>query len=159
MPGVIVGFLAHCWFSINQAGKADPHQQHEDLNLSCDVLPPLEEELKMVMCVNQELGMRSGKIAAQCAHAAVAVVEEVRRTNKPLLKQWQAHGAAKIALKCPNQTQLLQLREAARDQGIPCYLVTDAGRTQIAAGSNTVLAIGPWGKSRLDAITGHLRLL
>lgn len=53
----------------------------------------------------------------------------------------------------------LQLQAAAREQDIPCYLVTDAGRTQIAAGSRTVLAIGPWGKSRLDTLTGHLKLL
>ena len=53
----------------------------------------------------------------------------------------------------------LQLQAAAQEQDIPCYLVTDAGRTQIAAGSKTVLAIGPWGKSRLDTLTGHLKLL
>lgn len=47
----------------------------------------------------------------------------------------------------------------AKQEGIPCYLVTDAGRTQIAAGSHTVLALGPWGKSRLDKLTGHLGLL
>lgn len=59
------------------------------------------------------------------------------------------------------KTGCLQMRiqAEAREEGIPCYLVTDAGRTQIAAGSQTVLALGPWGKSRLDKLTGHLGLL
>jgi PTH2 family peptidyl-tRNA hydrolase len=39
------------------------------------------------------------------------------------------------------------------------YLVEDAGRTQIAAGSKTVLAIGPAPVAELDRITSHLKLL
>lgn len=35
----------------------------------------------------------------------------------------------------------------------------DAGRTQIAAGSLTVLAIGPAPVKEVDAVTGHLKLL
>ena len=53
----------------------------------------------------------------------------------------------------------MQIKAKADEQGIPSYLVTDAGRTQIAPGSKTVLALGPWGKSRLDKLTGHLALL
>lgn len=34
-----------------------------------------------------------------------------------------------------------------------------AGRTQVAPGSRTVLAIGPAPKSAIDKVTGHLRLL
>lgn len=48
---------------------------------------------------------------------------------------------------------------AATNDGLMTYLVVDAGRTQIAAGSKTVLAIGPAPKSQIDAVTGHLRLL
>jgi len=35
----------------------------------------------------------------------------------------------------------------------------DAGRTQIAAGSRTVLAIGPAPVKEIDAVTGELKLL
>ena len=48
---------------------------------------------------------------------------------------------------------------AAEAQRLPCYLVADAGRTQVAAGSHTVLAIGPAPESVIDGITGNLRLL
>lgn len=36
--------------------------------------PVPKEEYKLVLCVNQELKMTKGKVAAQCCHAAVAVV-------------------------------------------------------------------------------------
>jgi hypothetical protein len=37
-------------------------------------MPLPKEEYKMVLCVNSELKMTKGKVAAQCCHAAVAVV-------------------------------------------------------------------------------------
>ena len=52
-----------------------------------------------------------------------------------------------------------ELSAAAANSGLMTYLVVDAGRTQIAAGSKTVLAIGPALKSQIDAVTGHLKLL
>ena len=53
----------------------------------------------------------------------------------------------------------MQLAAAASNSGLMSYLVVDAGRTQIAPNSKTVLAIGPAPKSQLDEITGHLKLL
>ena len=41
----------------------------------------------------------------------------------------------------------------------PCPTTAAAGRTQVAPGSRTVLAIGPAPKSAIDAVTGHLKLL
>lgn len=52
-----------------------------------------------------------------------------------------------------------QLASQALQMGLPAYIVHDAGRTQIAAGSQTVLAIGPGYKSDIDRVTGRLSLL
>jgi PTH2 family peptidyl-tRNA hydrolase len=52
-----------------------------------------------------------------------------------------------------------QLKARAVSLGIPTFEVHDAGRTQIAAGSKTILAIGPAVRSDIDKVTGHLRLL
>jgi len=52
-----------------------------------------------------------------------------------------------------------QLAKKAATVGLPSFAVRDAGRTQVAAGSLTVLAIGPAGRSAIDNVTGHLRLL
>ena len=43
--------------------------------------------------------------------------------------------------------------------GLVTYIVEDAGRTQIAAGSKTVLAIGPAPVHAFEEITKHLKLL
>jgi PTH2 family peptidyl-tRNA hydrolase len=52
-----------------------------------------------------------------------------------------------------------ELAAKAASLGMPTYIVCDAGRTQIPAGSQTVLAIGPASKSAIDRVTGHLKLL
>ncbi len=51
------------------------------------------------------------------------------------------------------------LEQKATALGLNTYIVHDAGRTQIPAGSQTVLAIGPAPKSLIDQVTGHLKLL
>jgi len=53
---------------------------------------------------------------------------------------------------------MLELKEKAKALNIPAYIVHDAGRTQIAAGSATVLALGPSTIPLLDQVTGHLKL-
>lgn len=51
------------------------------------------------------------------------------------------------------------LAEKAERLHIPNYIVVDAGRTQIAAGSETVLALGPGNVSEINQVTGSLKLL
>lgn len=43
--------------------------------------------------------------------------------------------------------------------GLIAEMIADAGRTQIASGSYTVVGIGPAPKSAIDAVTGGLKLL
>ena len=43
--------------------------------------------------------------------------------------------------------------------GICAKIIHDAGRTQIAAGSATVLGVGPAPKGKVDLVTGGLKLL
>lgn len=50
------------------------------------------------------------------------------------------------------------IREAAKQAGIITSVIADAGRTQIAAGSRTVLALGPAPVPQIDAVAGHLSL-
>ena len=49
--------------------------------------------------------------------------------------------------------------EKAASKGIPVYLVEDVGRTQIAAGSQTVLGLGPAPVREFEGITSHLKLM
>ncbi|PSC72483.1 Peptidyl-tRNA hydrolase mitochondrial [Micractinium conductrix] len=118
------------------------------------------EELKMVLVVNDELKMGKGKIGAQCAHAAVGAVERLHEQRwGTVLHHWEACGQPKICLRASTTAELRQLAGAASGKGLPTYVVQDAGRTQVAPGSRTVLAIGPAPKSAIDGVTGHLKLL
>ena len=42
---------------------------------------------------------------------------------------------------------------------IPCFIVKDAGLTQLPPGSTTALGIGPFSSIEIDKITGNLKLL
>ncbi|KAJ3161164.1 hypothetical protein HDU86_007786 [Geranomyces michiganensis] len=116
-------------------------------------------EHKMVLVVRTDLGMTKGKMAAQCCHAAVAAISSARRRCPETLRRYQRYGAAKVALKCNSEEELLTLYAQARSTGLIAEYIEDAGRTQIPTGSRTVLAIGPASIKQIDAITGHLKLL
>ena len=114
---------------------------------------------KMVFCVNQELSMGKGKIAAQCCHAAVGCYKRAKKQCPSGVEAWERTGCAKIALKCPTDAALEDIAVRALAKGIPCYLVEDAGRTQIAAGSRTVLGLGPAPVSVFEGVSDHLKLM
>ena len=64
-----------------------------------------------------------------------------------------------MALKVDGEEDLLILQAQAVSLGLCAELIHDAGRTQIASGSATVLGIGPAPKSKVDEVTGSLKLL
>ena len=76
-----------------------------------------------------------------------------------MVKHWKRTGQAKIALKCDSEDELLILEATAKSLGICARSIQDAGRTQVAAGSTTVLGIGPAPVSLVNQITSHLKLL
>ncbi|XP_019184917.1 PREDICTED: peptidyl-tRNA hydrolase 2, mitochondrial [Ipomoea nil] len=118
-----------------------------------------DDELKMVLVVRRDLKMGQGKIASQCAHAATGMYSELMSSDRSLLRQWELCGQPKIVVTCKNQQEMNNLKEAADSIGLPTFVVADAGRTQVASGSKTVLAVGPGSKAAVDSITGKLNLL
>ncbi|KAL7577298.1 hypothetical protein ACA910_002040 [Epithemia clementina (nom. ined.)] len=113
----------------------------------------------MVLCVNTSLPMGKGKIAAQCCHAAVACYKRARKTIPNAVQAWEYTGCAKIATKCPTQDEMEDIAAKAIERGIPVYLVEDAGRTQIAPGSKTVLGLGPAPVYVFEGVSDHLKLM
>nr|GMD42703.1 peptidyl-tRNA hydrolase 2, mitochondrial isoform X2 [Ipomoea batatas] len=110
-----------------------------------------DDELKMVLVVRRDLKMGQGKIASQCAllakikyaDAATGMYSELMSSDRSLLRQWELCGQPKIVVTCKNQQEMNNLKEAADSIGLPTFVVADAGRTQVASGSKTVLAVGP----------------
>ena len=121
-----------------------------------------EPEFKMVFVVNMQLDMGTGKKCAQVAHAAIGLYYDIKTSNNEeddlKVTLWQSGGAKKIVCKGDNVEHLLRLQEEARAARLLTHLVSDAGHTQIPAGSITVLAI--FGSEKeLDPVTSSLRLL
>ncbi len=101
------------------------------------------------------------QVAAQCSHATLAAYQKALKQSsktREWIKVWENDGTAKITLKCNDEAEMLQLQKDARSLGLIACSIQDAGRTQIAAGSRTVLAIGPGPKSLIDKVSGHLKL-
>jgi peptidyl-tRNA hydrolase len=103
--------------------------------------------------------MGKGKIAAQCCHAAVGCYKRASKQCPNAVAAWERTGCAKIAVKCPSQEELERIAVLALERDIPLYLVEDAGRTQIAAGSRTVLGLGPAPVYAFEGVTSHLKLM
>lgn len=62
-------------------------------------------------------------------------------------------------MKVDSERDIVGIKKMAASRKLNYCLIHDAGRTQIAAGSATVLAIGPALAADIDEITGHLKLL
>ena len=77
----------------------------------------------MALVVRQDLALTTGKIAAQCAHAAVDVVRAARRTS--LLERWRAGGSRKVVLAVEDLARMRELH-ASVPNGCYASLVTDA---------------------------------
>ena len=82
-----------------------------------------------------DLGMHGGKLAAQAAHGALRA--ESSYAAQPAWAEWEQSGAP-IAIRKTNSDDLAALAEK-----YPGSAIRDAGFTQIAAGSLTVVAIPP----------------
>lgn len=130
--------------------KIDPDQK--------DAFANSAEEFKMVLVIRNDLKMGKGKVAAQCAHAAVACYKSTAISNPKALHRWESLGQAKVTLQCDGEEDMKLLQGIAHSLNVTARIIHDAGRTQIAAGSATVLGVGPAPKSVVDQVTGNLKL-
>jgi len=113
-------------------------------------------ELKQVILVRSDLKLSPGKLAVQVAHAAVLCT---LKSDKILINDWNSRGSKKVVLKVKNEAELYKFKNEADQMGLKSYLVTDAGRTEIAPGTETCLAIGPDQEEKINRLTGKLDML
>ncbi|OVA20250.1 Peptidyl-tRNA hydrolase [Macleaya cordata] len=169
IPGLIIGFIFGLFIDLTKL----PKNHRKAIKPSISALGKQKEkqrllsngnddELKMVLVVRQDLKMGAGKIASQCARKIIHFFDSSNLyhcSQRNLLRQWEQCGQPKIVVSCKNQQEMNRLKETAESIGLPTFVVADAGRTQVLAGSKTVLAVGPGRKASVDSVTGKLRLL
>jgi peptidyl-tRNA hydrolase, PTH2 family len=113
-------------------------------------------DYKQVILVRTDLKLPKGKMAAQVAHASVDCVLKSYRSK---VMRWKRIGMKKIVLKVSDLSELKKYQKLAIEHGIKSSLITDAGRTTVKAGTTTVLGIGPDISSKIDEITGKLKMM
>ncbi len=111
------------------------------------------------MVVRRDLGMGTGKIAAQVAHAAVMAAERTKYRKPEWFETWFEGGQAKVVVKVQSLEELMQVRQRAEALSLPVVQVNDSGLTQIPAGTTTCIGIGPAPADLIDRVTSGLKLL
>ena len=116
--------------------------------------------VKMIMCVRMDLKMNKGKIAAQCSHSAIGIYKKLIKSKKyeKMLEAWELNGQKKIVAKLKTEKEMNMIISRATDANVLFHVITDAGRTQVAAGSRTVIALMDF-ENKMDTITGRLKLM
>ena len=150
--------------------------EKDDYNIDME-----NDYVKQVIVIRKDLKMRKGKMCAQASHASMKVLldrmlcEECKKDSTPWegcfkwqltifesepFHRWLKGTFTKIVVSVDTEEELLALKYRAEEAGMLCALVTDAGKTEFhGERTNTALAIGPEWASKVDKITGYLKLL
>ncbi len=106
-----------------------------------DALPPdtapWPAGVAMAFVLNADAPMRGGMAAAQVAHAALLLWESYGARMPEAFAAWRAGGSACVFVEAGAGPW------AALKAGTHCAVIRDAGLTEVAPGTETVLAIVP----------------
>lgn len=126
------------------------------------------DQVKQVIIIRKDLGMRKGKIASQAAHASMAAIlkhADIRGMTCSIemteeMEQWLSGIFTKICVAVNSEEELLSVYNKAEDAGLSCALIKDSGLTEFGGvPTYTAVAVGPNKNIEIDKITSHLKLL
>jgi len=103
-----------------------------------------KERIVMYLFVNNDLKMGKGKIAGQVGHAVQHLIQHLVVSPTPEYIEWTRGGlSTKIVCKA-TQEQLGELiTKWYETKGMYMEVIFDAGKSQITAGSMTVIGFSP----------------
>jgi PTH2 family peptidyl-tRNA hydrolase len=146
-----------------------------------------EDPIVMYLIVHETLGMSTGKTAAQCAHASQMLTldyfetkDKSRALQKKIMEttdedevhvmkalyaeqnrklsvfgEWLQGSFRKVVLRADDK----EWAKIQKDYGNHMIMVVDAGLTEIAAGSETVIGLWPMRKSQRPKTIQRLQVL
>lgn len=114
------------------------------------------KEYKQVILVRKDLKLSKGKLGVQSSHASV---EATLKSDPNKVSNWQKQGMKKVILKVDDEDELLRYKKLADKSKLVNYLVRDAGKTEIKSGTKTALAIGPDEVTKIDEVSGDLKMM
>lgn len=140
-----------------------------------------EDPLVMYLVVRESINMSIGKTAAQCAHASQMLQIKYEKLHKALVyqrkamqdgvslsvaipgditlletvfQQWMSIGIRKVVLQA-DEKEWMRIKEECPEH----VLVVDAGHTELAPGTETVIGIWPIKKSQAPKTLRRLQVL
>ncbi|MFB6241472.1 MAG: peptidyl-tRNA hydrolase Pth2 [Candidatus Nanosalina sp.] len=111
---------------------------------------------KQAIILREDLDMSKGKMIAQAAHASL---KAYRKADSGDVEEWENQGARKIVLAVESSEELDNRYSKADSKGLPVSEIRDAGRTELESGTKTAIGIGPAEESKIDSVTGDLKLI
>jgi len=125
---------------------------------------------KQVIVIRKDLNMRKGKMCSQSAHASLATLlnnatgdkkeKTIHLEEGTAIEDWINGRFTKICVSVNSEQELDEIYQKAKDKGLICALITDAGLTEFnGVPTKTCCAIGPNWSDEIDEITGGLPLL
>lgn len=118
--------------------------------------------------------IRTGKIVSQGCHSSLKAILDLMKKNEDAvqtqlvldikkgsaLEDWLNGRFTKITVSVNSEAELLDVYNKAKEKGLICSLITDAGLTEFGGiATLTAAAIGPVWDNEVDDITGKLQLL
>lgn len=118
----------------------------------------VDDHLSMALLVRKDIEMSVGKVAVQCAHAAVDCSLQARKSIPQIFEMWRNTGSRKICLSAIDDLDIMYWKEKCEEAGLVHAIVRDAGKTEVPPNTVTVLGVGPAYKTSLDALFSQLEL-
>jgi PTH2 family peptidyl-tRNA hydrolase len=129
-------------------------------------------DAKQVILIRKDLVMSPGKLAAQVAHASLGALLSTKKVtsyntgwkyefefdHNSAMDKWLNGIFTKVTLQVKDETELELFYYKAKDAGLPCSLIVDAGHTELSPNTKTCVGIGPGFIDEIDKITKQLKL-
>jgi peptidyl-tRNA hydrolase, PTH2 family len=121
-----------------------------------------DNPLVLYIVVRKDLGMSIGKVAAQASHSMQYIMlrfQEIKQSKEGyLFKSWMNEGNSRKVVLGASDSEWAKLKEEY-DDGVDCFIVRDAGHTEVEAGSETCASIWPMYKNDAPKIIKRLQTL
>jgi PTH2 family peptidyl-tRNA hydrolase len=126
-------------------------------------------QVKQYLVIRKDLELSAGKIAAQCAHAALKVFldkfqdDDIPYKYTVLLTEeeglWMDGLFTKIVKYVKSEADLLKVYEKAKAAGLNVSLIKDMALTELKEPAYTAVAIGPNYVDKIEPIVKRLQNL
>jgi len=115
--------------------------------------------MKMTIVLNRGVPASKSLQVTAISKAVIGAYENC--SDKVSLMQWELNSWAKICLKIDSSEQLLNLDLKAKSIGISSHVhyELDASKGEASEKAPIVCVIGPALASKVNEVTGHLKLL